>query len=126
LSEIRANTISDAAGTGPVTLTGQSAAKASYNYNQVSNTVAGSFNISSITDVSAGQHDPAFTSAFATTGSMSAAGSVGTPTANGVNWGINDNTIAFQTTTFRVSCADMNNSLGDAALVLGIVHGDLA
>jgi hypothetical protein len=126
MSEIRTNTVSNAAGTGPVTLTGQVAAKARYNYNQATNTIAGSFNLSSITDVSTGQHDPSFTSAFSTTGSMAAAGSVGTPTTNGLNWGINDNSLAFQTTTFRVITADMNNSLGDAALCLGIVHGDLA
>jgi len=33
MSEIRATTISNAAGTGPITLTGQSAAKAWVNFN---------------------------------------------------------------------------------------------
>ena len=126
MSTIVTSNVSDGTLSIPTTYVTNGSAKARYNYNQVSNTVAGSLNISSITDVSAGQHRPVFTSAFATTGSMSAAGSVGTPTTNGLNWGINDNAIAFQTTTFQVICADMNNSLGDAALVLGTVYGDLA
>jgi len=54
LSEIRATTISDAAGTGPVTLTKQSAAKAWLNYNHPSNLVRESFNVSSVTDNATG------------------------------------------------------------------------
>ena len=51
MSNIRANTISDAAGTGPITLTGQSAAKAWINFNQSSTMVVNSsFNISSSVD----------------------------------------------------------------------------
>ena len=52
MSEIRANTISDAAGTGPITLTGQSAAKAwvSVQANTNPQTLLGSFNVASITD----------------------------------------------------------------------------
>ena len=48
MSDIRANTISDAAGTGPITLTKQSAAKAWSHGGET--TLNDSFNISSATD----------------------------------------------------------------------------
>ena len=64
MSEIRANTISDAAGTGPVTLTKQSAAKALWFYEQATPAVISSFNVSSITDVSTGRFTVNWTSAF--------------------------------------------------------------
>jgi hypothetical protein len=68
LSEIRATTISDTAGTGPATLTGQYAAKAWANWNG-SGTVAirGSGNLSSITDTGTGTYTVNFTTAFSDT-----------------------------------------------------------
>ena len=54
MSEIRATTISNAAGTGPATLTGQSAAKAWVYFNQLNVIVSQSFNISSVTDSATG------------------------------------------------------------------------
>jgi len=52
MSEIRATTISDLTGTGPATLTGQSAAKAwaGITYSAGTPSVAQSLNVSSITD----------------------------------------------------------------------------
>jgi len=64
LSEIRATTISDAAGTGPITLTGQSAAKAWFNYDQSANSVRDSINISSFSDDSTGDFKANLTSAM--------------------------------------------------------------
>ena len=49
MSEIRATTISDAAGTGPIALTGQSAAKAWARYDGAS-VLADSFNVASAVD----------------------------------------------------------------------------
>ena len=65
MSEIRANTISDAAGTGPVTLTGQYAAKAWVNFNG-DGTVAirESGNVSSITDNGTGDYTTNVTTAM--------------------------------------------------------------
>lgn len=60
MSEIRANTISDAAGTGPATLTGQSAAKA-WVQCDTSGAIVGSYNIASFTDVSVGRYEYSFT-----------------------------------------------------------------
>jgi len=64
LSEIRATTISDAAGTGPITLTKQSAAKAWVRYNQIGNSINTSFNVSSMTDTATGDSDVNFTSSL--------------------------------------------------------------
>ena len=55
MSEIRATTISNAAGTGPVALYKQSAAKAWANQN-AGTTIRGSFNISSLVDQSVGAY----------------------------------------------------------------------
>lgn len=65
MSEIRATTISDAAGTGPITLTGQSAAKAHCNFNGTG-TVAfrNSFNCSSLSDLGTGEYDVNYTSSM--------------------------------------------------------------
>ena len=57
MSEIRANTISDAAGTGPVTLTKQSAAKAWVNFDGTGTIAArDSLNVSSLTDNGTGDY----------------------------------------------------------------------
>ena len=65
MSEIRANTISDAAGTGPVTLTGQSAAKAWVNFNGTGTVaIRDSGNVSSITDNGTGFYTVNFTTAM--------------------------------------------------------------
>ena len=65
MSEIRATTISDAAGTGPITLTGQSAAKAWVNYTGVTTTsINDSFNTSSLTDVGTGRTTVTFSNSF--------------------------------------------------------------
>ena len=53
MSEIRVTTVSDTAGTGPVTLTKQEAAKA-YLWHTFSTTIRTSFNISSVTDSGTG------------------------------------------------------------------------
>jgi hypothetical protein len=66
LSEIRANTISDAAGTGPVTLTGQYAAKAWVNFNGTGTVaIRDSGNVTSITDNGVGDYTTNFTTALA-------------------------------------------------------------
>ena len=51
-------------GTSPVTLTGQSAAKAILHYDQTANTVHNSENISSVTDTSSGLFTPNYTNNF--------------------------------------------------------------
>ena len=63
MSEIRATTISDAAGTGPIALTKQSAAKAWVNFNGVGTVaVRDSENVSSLTDNGTGDYSFSFIS----------------------------------------------------------------
>ena len=66
MSEIRANTISDAAGTGPATLTKQSAAKAWVHFSTSTSTTlySPSLNISSLTDNGTGNTTVTMTNAF--------------------------------------------------------------
>ena len=65
MSDIRANTISDAAGTGPIDLYKQSAAKVYASYDLKGNTAyAASLNNSSFTDVSTGKSRFTFTSSM--------------------------------------------------------------
>jgi hypothetical protein len=65
MSEIRATTISDAAGTGPITLTGQSAAKAWIDFNGTGTVaIRDSFNTSSLTDNSGGDYTVSFVTSF--------------------------------------------------------------
>lgn len=64
MSTIRANTVSDAAGTGPITLTGQVAPKVWVKYNQTADTILGSFNVSSVDDSGTGLFDVNFTNSF--------------------------------------------------------------
>jgi len=63
LSEIRATTISDAAGTGPITLTGQSAAKGFF-ASSAPGVTDQSLNISSAADYGSGYHGVSFTNNF--------------------------------------------------------------
>lgn len=65
MSEIRATTISDAAGTGPITLTKQSAAKAWARFDMISDTVNGSLNIGNIIDNGTGDFTLEFTNDMA-------------------------------------------------------------
>ena len=65
MSEIRANTISAANGTDPVTLTKQSAAKAWVNFNGTSTiAIRDSSGVSSLTDNATGTYTVNFTNAF--------------------------------------------------------------
>ena len=65
MSEIRATTISDAAGTGPITLTGQSAAKAWVNFNGTGTIAArDSLNVSGLIDYATGVYGVSLTNSF--------------------------------------------------------------
>jgi hypothetical protein len=65
MSDLRVGTISDAAGTGPVTLTGQYAAKAWVNFNGTGTVaIRQSGNVTSITDNGTGNYTINFTTAM--------------------------------------------------------------
>ena len=65
MSDIRATTISDATGTGPIALTKQQAAKAWINWNGESgSSIRDSFGVSSLTDNATGNQTISFSSSF--------------------------------------------------------------
>ncbi len=63
MSDIRANTISDAAGTGPIDLHKQSASKVQCNFSDTG--IASSMNVSSTTNISVGKNTVSITSSMA-------------------------------------------------------------
>lgn len=78
MSELRAAVISDAAGTGPVTFTGQYAAKALVGVNLANNhEIYASFNISSVTDDGTGDMTVSVTNSFTQAARATAAQSGG-------------------------------------------------
>ena len=127
MSEIRVTTISDTAGTGPVTLTKQSAAKAWINMDGTgtfdSDTIRASFNVSGVTDNGTGDHSISFSSSFANANyaasmSSSAGGLGSTDTmVNPYTWA-----------TGSTSIGSNNNSgsLTDRTYVNLSINGDLA
>ena len=128
MSEIRATTISDAAGTGPITLTGQSAAKAWHSFDASSGSpVTGdSFNISSTTDGGTGIFTPSFTNNFANTQySVGACASNGAASLTSYNLALNaTNTNNFEVRNHRIVSNAV--ALYDSAYNTYTIHGDLA
>jgi len=130
MSEIRATTISDAAGTGPITLTGQSAAKVWAKYGMDDNTINDSLNLSSLTDNGTGDFTNTWTNAFDSINYLHLAnGSIGTG-------GSSINKMDFYTpsaTQVRLFAAYHNGSTEngsgtayDYELLSLLCHGDLA
>lgn len=129
MSTLRANTIADAAGTGPATLTGQVASKAIYTFDQVVNAIDSSFNISSVTDRGTGSQYGNYTNSMADIlgqvigcASTVAAGSMAT-TSNGVA------VLASPDTTARSSSNVFNTATGarfDGDYSAHATYGDLA
>lgn len=130
MSEIRANTVSNAAGTGPATLTGQYAAKAWVQYGGTSATIAGSFNISSIDDDGVGDFGVNFTSSMSgTTYAISLSNDdENAGTALRVS-DVSKSTIAasgFDMETVEMTNSSTNRTNLDLNNVFAVVHGDLA
>jgi hypothetical protein len=136
LSEIRANTVSDAAGTGPATLTGQYAAKAWVNFNGTGTVaIRESGNVSSLTDYASGQYGVNFSNSFSSI-NYSVCGSCSTEV--GVNTGafampfVSHTGADPQTPTvsaFRIASVRSNGQDAtevDNPYVLASVFGDLA
>jgi hypothetical protein len=126
LSEIRANTISDAAGTGPIALHKQSAAKAWVNFNG-SGTIAvrDSVNVASLTDNSTGQYAINFTNATATADYSAVCGASAGGPSNSDTF-VNAITFAVGSCTIQCVAAGTGNSYVDRSLISSAIHGDLA
>jgi hypothetical protein len=130
LSEIRANTISDAAGTGAVTLTKQSAAKAWVNFNGTGTIAArDSFNVASLTDNGTGDYTVNFTSAMS---DGNYAPSVSTSAAFGVAAIFNTSFANASGAEAAPTASALRSSFGDTTAyrdpnyVSQVIHGDLA
>jgi hypothetical protein len=119
LSEIRANTISDAAGTGPIAMTGQSAAKAYFYFNQsLSPPVTGdTLNTSSIVDFNTGLVTHNITSSFS--GIQYVVGYMNN------NYNQSSGTGGRTVSSYRVASYNISHSVADG-VHYGTVDGDLA
>ena len=117
MSEIRANTISDAAGTGPIALTKQSAAKA-FGHVASDASLNYSLNISGGVDNSTGNYTLSFTTGFSNT-------RYPTPSTaqNGSDRSV---TVTGPTaSSFTLECFDQSGANSDSAIHT-VSFGDLA
>ena len=127
MSEIRATTVSDLAGTGPAALTGQWASKARVFYDQNTPNVISSENVSSVTDVATGDWNINFTNSFANT-TYNEVTSVGTDAvATGLGAGGSDDNRSARTSAIlymthtNLSATNQDRQRSNAA-----IFGDLA
>ena len=122
MSDIRANTISNAAGTGPIELTKQSAAKAWINFNGTGTVaIRDSFNSSSLTDHNTGDYTLTFSNElasgnFAWSGGAQELCAVGVFTPSSYSSTVKRFNVKATNSTVNVDAQDVNFSL----------HGDLA
>lgn len=120
-SVLNVDTIADKAGTGPVGLTKQSAAKAWLNHNSA-HSIQDSLNFSSITDGGTGlTNDATFTNALENS-TYSISGTVGNTTNDDGFWAVT----AIATTDFNARVRTHNGNLNDGGICSLTVHGDLA
>ena len=125
MSEIRATTISDAAGTGPITLTGQSAAKSWSNFDGSSFGVRDSFNHSSVTDNGTGNYTPNFNSAMNGSNYSAIVSAGGSTALNFYSRGTRHET--YSTTSYRFTTEwQPSSTLYDTTYVNTATFGDLA
>ena len=127
MSEIRATTISNLAGTGPATLTKQSAAKAWVNFNGTGTVaIRDSFNVASLTDNGTGDYSLVLTSAmdsgdYAVTATTCIES--GESDVRVVSLNLNR---AFNTTSFSLKTMYNTSTASDRSQVHADAHGDLA
>ena len=132
MSEIRATTISDAAGTGPITLTKQVAAKSFINHD-AGPTINDSFNVSSVTDNGTGQHRHTLTSShsdknYAVSGSTIGDSSTQTQTFT-YTYLTGGDTAGNSVHTANVVYYNIIHHAGtayDTQMIQVVTHGDLA
>lgn len=126
MSTLRANTISDAAGTGPVTLTGQRAAKVWSKFNGTGTlTINDSFNVTSVTDGGTGDYDPQYTNNMATADYCSQVNSSINATGT-TSRGNTSESRDYAVGSIQLWAMDAAGTPTDAAVVNHVVHGDLA
>ena len=123
MSEIRATTISDAAGTGPIALTKQSAAKAWVNFNGTGTVaIRDSQGVSGLVDNGTGDYTINFSSSFSSVNYASSGFCGEDANMAGFRNNIGFNTVSSQ----RVAATLYSGSRNDQSLYTCITHGDLA
>ena len=127
MSDIRANTISAANGTGPVTLTKQMASKQWCRWNQTGTAaINDSFNTSSLTDLGTGRGQLAYSSNMSD-GNYHLATAVGELTGGGNRGiGVRGTDKPPSTDGCAYFCFSTNWSGADQDLCSASIHGDLA
>ena len=124
MSEIRATTISDAAGTGPITLTKQSAAKAWVNFNGTGTAaIRDSFNHSSLTDHGTANYSNTVSSAFDNANYVVTAMAQDTSVGDVISF---DNGTAPTATAVKIYNFTTGSSVADCARICLSYQGDLA
>ena len=121
MSEIRANTISDAAGTGPIDLHKQSAAKAWVSFIGTTVGIRNSLNTSSITDNGTGSFNVNFSTSFAANTYAPSCTTWQSTSATGVSENFQNPLVSTQNLT-----TTENNAAADPNHVNLAFHGDLA
>jgi len=126
LSSIRANTISAANGTDPVTLTKQAAAKAWIVQDTGgTNVTRGSLNISSFTDDGTGDHKLNYSNSFSGSDNYSVTGS--TSTTTGGNPGVIQSNVSSTVSLLDFEVKRSTDGAKSDSNIVGIhIHGDLA
>jgi len=126
-SVLNVDTIADKAGTGPVELTKQSAAKVWANINQSGNAVRGTLGLSSMTDNAGGDVSINFANAFDSTDNYAVNGTTGTNASSPDHYVTGpDGDRTYSTTTVGLNLMNFNGSLNDQSVLWITVHGDLA
>jgi len=120
LSEIRVTTISDTAGTGPVTLTGQSAAKTFIRFDGSGTiAIASSQNVSSIDDDGTGDYGVNYTNNMSNANYTTTTGATSAATLTVIRL----DTLSASSAELRTFDASSTVNAGNVALN---IHGDLA
>ena len=124
-SQLNVDTIADKAGSGPVDLTKQHAAKVWVNYNS-STTIRDSFGISNLVDDGTGDYTANFSVTFANNDfAVSSGGANGSASATAYHLATFDyTTTSVEMQTFSVSASSVARA--DRAMNNLSVHGDLA
>ena len=130
-SVLNVDTIADKAGTGPVALTKQSAAKVFIKLSGASQTISKSFNVSSRSDNGVGQTEITFTSAMdGVHFSKTALADFDPGVGNGLHAYGSDGQSSSATPTSTKTRVDVlnytNTSDGDFGYLSITIHGDLA
>lgn len=129
MSEIRVTTVSDAAGTGPATLTKQQALKVWLNLTGTSTvTVNDSFNISTFTDIGTGNYQVFYTSNMADVNySIAVSGAAATAGGNNNGKNIGSYTQYNLTNSAGISCFNATGTgYEDPTRAMLQTAGDLA